>query len=124
MTKSGGKKWGGSLGRQRRRERYCPSYVLITNNHHYLKTTVAAKRPRPSLINSMEKDSDGLFMVQPIDHDTPSTSNKRRDMDNFFSQPVITEEKGKTKKHRVCKLCLYILVILCVQCCHRSCSNI
>ena len=60
----------GSLGRQRRREIHCPSYVLIINNRHYLNTIVATKRPRASLINPTEKDSDGLLMVQPIDHDT------------------------------------------------------
>ena len=101
-----GKEVGGSLGRQRRRERYCPSYVHITNNHHCLKNIVAAKRPRAVLINPMEKDSDGSL---------PSTSNKRQDIDYFFSQPVITEANGKTKKHCVCKLCLYILLISCVH---------
>ena len=107
MAKSGGKKRAVVLSDKDEKKDTVPRIILLWQPSVHVHLS--------SLANPTEKDSDGLLMVQPINHDTPSTSNKQLDMDHFFFQPVITEENGKTKKDCVCKLCLYVSLISCVH---------
>ena len=88
----------------------------VINIHHYVNATIVAKQHQhTSLANPVEKNDDRLLInidVQPIDDDpSSSASNKWQDINNFFSQPVITEENGKMKKHCACTLCPYVLLI-------------
>jgi hypothetical protein len=82
---------------------------------HSCLNIVADKKARASLGNPAEINSDGFLMdmvVQPVDEDTPTHEDKRRDINQFFHPAVLKDVNGKMKKYSSCKLCLYVQHLL------------
>jgi hypothetical protein len=76
-----------------------------------LLNIVADKNTRTPLGKPADIDSHRLFtdvVVQPVNEDTPTHEDKRRDIDQFFHPAILKWVNGKMKKYSGCKLCPYV----------------
>ncbi|KAG6881043.1 hypothetical protein C0993_003128 [Termitomyces sp. T159_Od127] len=85
--------------------------VLNSDDDSKGHSTPPVKKMRVSLGNPMALGDDGFLAdidVQLIQDEEPEAElheDKRRDIDQFFHQPVMKEIKGKEKKYCICKIC-------------------
>ncbi|KAG6858716.1 hypothetical protein C0995_014485 [Termitomyces sp. Mi166 len=76
----------------------------VGSEHH-----TPLKKKHVSLGNPTAVGDDGFLAdinVQPINEEIEMCEDKRRDIDQFFHQPVTKEVSGKQKKYCICKVCL------------------
>ncbi|KAG6858613.1 hypothetical protein C0995_015311 [Termitomyces sp. Mi166 len=76
----------------------------VESEHH-----MPLKKKHISLGNPTAVGDDGFLAdinVQPINEEIETREDKRRDIDQFFHQPVTKEVSGKQKKYCICKVCL------------------
>jgi len=72
---------------------------------------VSAKKKHVTPGNPQATDADRLLMdvdVQPVNDMSSACEDKRQDVDHFFHTAINKVVKGKSKKYRLCKLCLYV----------------
>jgi hypothetical protein len=58
--------------------------------------------------NLVATNEDGFLLnvvVQPINVDKPAREDRRRDVNEFFENPVERLVEGKKKSYCMCKLC-------------------
>ncbi|KAG6863128.1 hypothetical protein C0993_012772 [Termitomyces sp. T159_Od127] len=83
-------------------------HSIVLDSDDEIETRVPSKKPRVSLGNPTAVGDNGLLAdidVQTINDEKATREDKRRDIDQFFHQPITKEVGGKEKKYCICKVC-------------------